>query len=372
MQSERDKDRYARDPIATTHSLDWWHVGGVRFTNRMGPSALHEWERLATRLSIPAKRPVQLPSSPHALYAVVASGRVRLAIPAPKPDDPDPVERRPDSPRPKENPSERPVTSGPPAEPAQTLGPPKAPTPSPGQPAAPRHPLVYVAEAGDLIGTFGGRGLGGAAEALETEALRDTELWLASADAFRGYMWRHAGWAMPSPATSGASADGVRSLALQTIAQAWDAARCIAGPGGVPLGDLCRRTRNSRAALALLAFLGRGHALAGPALRIRRRLWPGQLARRVGADVEWVKMWIRYAESEGVLDYARGRWTIRQQWRLHRWATQADTEQTFELPPDPFEEPVEPEVTLGRPSRNVDGTTPTVDSTPDGATAPPD
>jgi hypothetical protein len=177
---------------------------------------------------------------------------------------------------------------------------------------------------------------------------------------------------MPSPAASGASADGVRSLALQTIAQAWDAARCIAGPGGVPLGDLCRRTRNSRAALALLAFLGRGHALAGPALRIRRRLWPGQLARRVGADVEWVKMWIRYAESEGVLDYARGRWTIRQQWRLHRWATQADTEQTFELPPDPFEEPVEPEVTLGRPSRNVDGTTPTVDSTPDGATAPPD
>ncbi|MBT3268050.1 hypothetical protein HN371_12890 [Candidatus Poribacteria bacterium] len=365
MQTDRDKERYARDPIATTHHLDWWHVGGARFTQRMRPRDRHEWERLTTRLTIPGKELIELPYSSAAVCAVVLSGRVRMAIPAPKPDDAEPGERRPDAPKPKEEEPKPAARSGPPQAAAPTPGPPPAPA---QQPAPPRHPIVYVADAGDLIGTFGARGQQSGLVLLETEALRDTELLVASPDAFRGYMWRRSEWPMPPPAAGGTPACGARAIAFQGGARALDVMRDTVGPGPVPLADLCGRTRNSRAALALLAFLGRGHALAGPALRIRRRLWPTQLARRIGADVEWVKMWIRYAESEGVVDYARGRWTIRQQWRLHRWATQIDTEQSFELPPDPFEEPMEPEVTLGRASRNADGTTPTVE---DAAAVPP-
>jgi len=370
MQSQRDKERYARDPIATTHDVDWWHIAGARFTRRMRPADRHEWERFARRVAVAAKERPMLPASGQPVYAVVLSGRVRLAIPAPKPGGPEPTERRPDAPAPKPDATSaradgRPGLDGyePPPDPGPGARPPEQ------APPPPKHPIVYVAEQGDLLGTFGGAG---ATTALEVEALRDTELWIASPDAFRGYMWRREDWRMPSPAAPAVRPVRARAAAMHTAALVVDQARRLSGQRRVALSDLCLRTRNARAAFALLDFLGSGHALAGPELRIRRRLWPAQLARRIGADIEWVKLWIRYAESDGVLSYARGRWTIAQQWRLHRWASQSATEQSFELPPDPFDEPLEPEVTLGRASRNADGTTPTAEELLDPhAMAPP-
>jgi hypothetical protein len=372
--NERDKERYARDPLATTHNVDWWHVAGARFTRRMRPADRHEWDRFARRVSVRAKDTPQLPEPGAAVYAVVLSGRLRLAIPAPTVDEPGPAERRPDAPKPKEDPAASASKADgrvgldgykPPAEPE------RAPPPPAQAPAPPKHPIVYIAEAGDLVGTFGAVASAAPVVALQVEALRDTELLLASPDAFRGYMWRRGAWAMPGPTTRAVPQAGARGAAIHAVSQAIDLARGVGGRTGVDLSDLCHRTRNARASLALLHFLGRGHALAGPELRIRRRLWPAQLARRIGADVEWVKLWIRYAESEDVLSYARGRWTISQQWRLHRWASQVATEQSFELPPDPFDEPLEPEVTLGRASRNADGTTPTVEAAADGSPLPP-
>ncbi len=367
MQNERDKERYARHPIATTHAVDWWHIARTRFTRRMQAADRHEWDRFARRVSVAAKQAPELGDPNQPAYALVLSGRVRLAIPVPPPESADPVERRPDAPAPKVEPSSAPPNAGrpgldgykPPPEPEQGPRPARQETPPP------KHPIVYVAEEGDLIGTFGSRAGAGASATLEVEALRDTELLVASPDAFRGYMWRRGRWAMPAPAARGVPRPGARGAVAQMLARALDVGRA-AGAQGVALADLCTRTRNARAAFALLAFLGRGHALAGPRLRIRRRLWPAQLARRIGADVEWVKLWIRYAESEDVLSYARGRWTITQQWRLHRWASQVATEQSFALPPDPFDEPLEPEATLGRASRNADGTTPTADAPADG------
>lgn len=360
MASEREKDRYSRDPIATTHEVDWWRVGGARFLRRMGPADRQEWDRFAHRLTVPAKQRVELPRSLGPMYAVVVSGRVRIAIPEPEPERAAPNERRPDAPPPRAPHEPEAAKTGvtwakpQPSRPDPSAQPPPAP--------APRHPIVYVAEAGDLFGTFGGRASEAVKRPLDVEALRDTEIQFATSAAFRGYLWRRPAWSLPAPVADAVSGPSLRARAGRILASAVDAMRRLLGPPGVPLADLCGRSRNSRAACALLAFLGAGHTLAGPELRIRRRLWPGQLARRIGTDPEWVKMWIGYAESEKVIRYARGRWTILQQWRLHGWADAVSTEQSFALPPDPFDEPTEQEETLGRASRNPDGTTPVPDT----------
>ena len=368
MPSEREKERYSRDPIATTHQVDWWRVGRTRFLRRMRPADRHEWERFARVVSVAAKEQIVFPASLEPTYAVVVSGRVRLAIPEPDEEQIEAAERRPDAPSPEAPPGPAPRTTGvtwtPPV-------PPPRPKPSSAPPPPPKHPIVYVAEVGDLIGTFATRGAETVARPLEVEALRDTVIQFASASAFRGYLWRRPGWRMPAPAADCAPCVGVRRQGVRALARVVDAIRSHLGPASVGLADLCGRTRNSRAACAVLGFLGEGHTLAGPELRIRRRLWPGQLACRIGADPQWVKMWIDYAESEGLVGYARGRWTIKQQWRLHGWAERSSMEQSFALPPDPFDEPLAPEETLGRASRNADGTTPVTDVGGPGAGATP-
>jgi hypothetical protein len=309
-----------RAPIATAYRVDWWQVGGARFMQRMSEADKAEWRRIAHTFEIPANLPLRLPDerrhTEREWVYVLESGRARWSLFKPPETNP----KTPKS-KTKDAESEKPVAH-----------------------------LVLTLEAGDLTGNLI---LPSRRESpirpVQMETLRDCRFWRVTPDLLRQYLWKRPNWLLPPPFASYWKAMPAR------LADVLDRQT---PPGSLALGRLCGRTLNSRAAFALLELLRRGSRFNGKAHRLETRLTVSQLARRIGAEVEWMRRWVAYAKSEGVLKERFGVWQILQQWRLHQWEERRSMEQVFDLPPDPVEQIHEADVSLGRASRTADGTTP--------------
>ena len=341
--------RYLRTPIATAHYVDWWHLGGVQLLRRMDPQARHEWERLAKRVVIPAKHAIEPPKLRGVVVAVLESGRIRMALPIPE-REPEPV----------------PVLLPHLAEKQKAAKPP--------EPKPPEPPLVVVAEAGDMFGVLPGgskKRYGPQYDTLVVEALRDSTIWFTTEDALRGFLWKRGHWKLPTTRSvrwRNEDTSRTRPLSLRWIKRqasiALTALDSRLPRDGVPIEGLRSRTRNARAAWAMIQLLRRDHDTYGPEQRIPKRFSTAKFAAWIGADVDWTKSWLHYAKSEDVLRRSRGHWVVVQQWRLHQWADATMMEQTFTLPPDPYDDMVEPDEAIGRPSRTAEGTTPEPEPTP--------
>jgi len=334
---------YLRTPLATAHFVDWWHLGGVQFMRRMDVAARHVWERLADPIEIPANQPIEALKTRGMCIAVVETGRIRIALPAEAPGPaPQPNPASPDHP-----------------------------------PEPPKSPMILVGNAGDVFGTLplgSARGYDKPIEPLEVQTLRDSRIWLASEDVFRGFLWKRGQWKLPTPLSmrwrdeegSHASTGVGPHLKRHVRRHMVDGLAFVEGRlarGGLPISGLWARTRNSRAAAAMIELLDGAHQTYRSAIKVRERITAARFARWIGADTEWTSFWLDYAKSEGVLRRRFGTWYVAQQWRLHQWADAPMMEQTFELPPDPYDDVVEPDIEIGRPSRTAEGTTPKTEST---------
>ncbi|MBM3213816.1 hypothetical protein FJZ36_02740 [Candidatus Poribacteria bacterium] len=317
----RDHVPIRRAPIETPYQTDWWHLGRAHLLARMSDHDLAAWERGAHRIALEPNQPLVLPDQSEAWAYVVATGRMRVAIP--KAGLPDPSK------------------------------------PKPADAALSMH-LVSLAEPGDVLGNHAEQRLYRPDTAGTTvDALRATRLWAVPREFLRQYLWTRRHWTMPVPLWA-----RVRALQNRGVAMI----RCLpvmSRVPAIPLADLVGRSMTSRAGYAASLMLSRGASRSGKSARIRSPLALGAFARMIGADIEWTRRWTAYCRYEGVLSYRLWRWIVLDTWRLSRWADRPAFELAFDLPPDPVQQLEEADERLGRPSRRADGTTPADEPIPE-------
>ncbi|MDA1193105.1 MAG: hypothetical protein O3A46_15625 [Candidatus Poribacteria bacterium] len=272
-----------------------------------------EWEHSANRVEIGTGDPVSLPLSAHRWVIVSETTRVRIALIVP---------------------NEKPPSHDADADP------PKPP------------PIVHVAEMGDLFGDLT-TPTSAVKPVMTTQALRGGILWLIPEDTFRGFVWKHGQWQLPAPL---AARYGRINRRLYKVGARLEDSLPIPR---LSLETLWGKTRCARASAALLELIRRGHDTIGNERRLKGVIPKWLFAQMIGANEDWVRMWIKYAESEHIIRHRLGRWSALDPWQLHRWADRRALDFTFDIPPDPFEEMTVSDPSVGRASRNSDGTTPT-------------
>ena len=166
---------------------------------------------------------------------------------------------------------------------------------------------IQVAEAGDLLACLAAH----SAASPPVEALRDSVVWFAPRGAFRQFIQWREGWGMP-----------FRPVFSKPM----------------PLRALYGKSRNARAASALLELLKRGTESRATQRMLKARFGSGRLSRWIGADVEWTRMWLQNACAERILTRRFRRWTIANLWRLVQWSENGALERNFQPPPDPYEQ----------------------------------
>ena len=166
---------------------------------------------------------------------------------------------------------------------------------------------IQVAETGDLLACLAAR----SADSSPVEALRDSAVWFVPLAAFRRFIQWREGWGMP-----------FRPVLLKPM----------------PLRVLYGKSRNARAASALLELLKRGTESRATQRMLKSRFGADRLARWIGADAEWTRRWLQNACAERILTRRFRRWTIVNLWRLVQWSENGALERNFQLPPNPYEE----------------------------------
>jgi hypothetical protein len=304
--------------MATGYRLEWWLLSRAAFFSRMTQRDRTDWERIASCVEVRANETIPTPR--RELVYAVEQGRARLAVP-----------KRGDAAR-------------------------RNPKAKPGDDEKRVYHIVQLAEDGDL---FGWRPLRAttdlSVDSASVDTLRPTRLWTVPRGLFAQYLQGRASWRMPAPLTKRGHP------AYDAVATTISAFR---SRDGVPLQFLWDRCANARIATALLYALESGWTLERNVQRLRTRFTVETLARRAGVDSEWARRWVSYARHEGVLTHRLGIWKIRRLWQLSRWAESSVSDFALDPPPDPVEQIEDGDVSLGRASRDADGTTPeTADTT---------
>ena len=277
-----------RIPVPAERAVQWSCVQNARFFRRMSGSDLQEWKRSARTAHTPAKEPLSAPDfglRSAGWVGAVEKGRIRIEIAPPE-------HERQDAPRFSSN-----------AENEEN-----------GEKDDPEavNQRIQIAEEGDLVAClrFDRRKPDDSAEALSETVvsfvpLRDFQLFIR---------WRSR-WGMPPPAP-------------------------LRRAETMPLHLLCGRSRNARAAAAALELRRRGTVYDGSAPIIERPFGARQLARWIGADVEWTRRWLAQAEAERVLETCwktcGRRRRLLNLWRLAQWAERPSLERIFRMPPNPY------------------------------------